>query len=316
MEEKTLFWVFFNLFVLVMLALDLGVFNRKAHEVKMKEALIWSGVWITLALAFNIGLYYFYTPPPGVDRTDSALQFLTGYVIEKSLSVDNIFVFVLIFTYFKVPSKYQHKVLFWGIIGALIMRIIFIFAGVALINKFAWIIYVFGAFLIFTGIKLVIQKDKELHPEKNPLLRLFKKFFRVSNDYDNGKFFTIQNSKKVATPLFVVLLMIETTDLIFAVDSIPAILAITQDPFIVYSSNVFAILGLRSLYFALAGLIKLFHYLHYGLAAILVLVGAKMIVNHYFSSKIISTELSLGLILGILALSVIASVMKPKTKIV
>lgn len=312
MEGKTLYWILFNVFVLIMLALDLGVFNRKAHEVKMKEALIWSAVWIVLALTFNLWLYFNYTPPEGFTSADSALQFLTGYVIEKSLSVDNIFVFVLIFSFFRVPAKYQHKVLFWGIIGALVMRIIFIFAGVALINQFAWIIYVFGAFLIFTGIKLVTQKNKELHPEKNPILKLFKRFFRVSETYDGGKFFTVQNSKKVATPLFVVLIMIETTDLIFAVDSIPAILAVTQDPFIVYSSNVFAILGLRSLYFALAGLVKLFHYLHYGLAAILVLVGTKMILNHYYSAKIISTELSLILIVGILAASVILSLIKPK----
>lgn len=314
MEDKSLYWILFNVFVLLMLALDLGVFNRKAHEVKMKEALIWSGVWISLALIFNAGLYYFYTPPDGYTRADSALQFLTGYVIEKSLSVDNIFVFVLIFTYFKVPAIYQHKVLFWGIIGALIMRVIFIFAGVALINKFAWIIYIFGAFLIFTGIKLVAQKDKEIHPEKNPLLKLFKRFFRVTDTYEGGKFFTIYNHRKAATPLFVVLIMIETTDLIFAVDSIPAILAVTQDPFIVYSSNVFAILGLRSLYFALAGLVKLFKYLHYGLAAILILVGSKMILNHYYSAKIISTELSLILIVLILAGSVIASLLKPGVK--
>ena len=314
MEDKSLYWILFNVFVLLMLALDLGVFNRKAHEVKMKEALIWSGVWISLALIFNAGLYYFYTPPEGYTRADSALQFLTGYVIEKSLSVDNIFVFVLIFTYFKVPAIYQHKVLFWGILGALIMRVIFIFAGVALINKFAWIIYIFGAFLIFTGIKLVAQKDKEIHPEKNPLLKLFKRFFRVTDTYEGGKFFTVCNHRKAATPLFVVLIMIETTDLIFAVDSIPAILAVTQDPFIVYSSNVFAILGLRSLYFALAGLVKLFKYLHYGLAAILILVGSKMILNHYYSAKIISTELSLILIVLILAGSVIASLLKPGVK--
>ncbi|NOS84761.1 MAG: TerC family protein [Ignavibacteria bacterium] len=312
MDEKILYWVLFNVFVLLMLALDLGVFNRKAHEVKIKEAMIWSGVWVVLSLSFNLGIYYFYTPPEGFTRADSALQFLTGYVIEKSLSVDNIFVFVLLFSYFKVPALYQHKVLFWGILGALVMRAIFIFAGVALINHFAWIIYVFGAFLIFTGIKLVTQKDKEIHPEKNPLLKLFKRFFRVSEEYDGGRFFTIKNARKVATPLFVVLIMVETTDLIFAVDSIPAILAITQDPFIVYSSNVFAILGLRSLYFALAGLVKLFHYIHYGLAAILVLVGTKMILNHYYTAKIISTELSLILIVGILAASVVASIMKPK----
>lgn len=315
MESKTLYWVFFNVFVLIMLALDLGIFNRKAHEIKVKEALIWSGVWIFLALSFNIGIYYFYVPPEGYTSADSALQFLTGYVIEKSLSIDNIFVFVLIFSFFKVPAIYQHKVLFWGILGALVMRVIFIFAGVALINQFAWIIYVFGAFLIFTGIKLVTQKDKEIHPEKNPVLKLFKRFFRVTDTYDKGNFFTIQNQKKIATPLFVVLIMIETTDLIFAVDSIPAILAVTKDPFIVYSSNVFAILGLRSLYFAIAGLVKLFHYLHYGLAAILVLVGFKMILNHYYSAKIISTELSLILIVAILAASVIASLLKPKIKL-
>lgn len=312
MDEKILYWVLFNVFVLLMLALDLGVFNRKAHEVKIKEALIWSGVWVVLSLTFNLGIYYFYSPPEGFTRADSALQFLTGYVIEKSLSVDNIFVFVLLFSYFKVPALYQHKVLFWGILGALVMRAIFIFAGVALINHFAWVIYIFGAFLIFTGIKLVLQKDKEIHPEKNPVLKLFKRFFRVSEEYDGSKFFTIKNAKKVATPLFVVLIMVETTDLIFAVDSIPAILAVTQDPFIVYSSNVFAILGLRSLYFALAALVKLFHYLHYGLAAILVLVGTKMILNHYYTAKIISTELSLILIVGILAASVVVSLMKPK----
>lgn len=311
MESKILYWIFFNVFVLVMLAIDLGVFNRKAHEVKIKEALIWSGVWIALALAFNLGLYYYYTPPEGYTSAESALQFLTGYVIEKSLSVDNIFVFVLIFTYFKVPAIYQHKVLFWGIIGALIMRAIFIFAGVALINQFAWIIYVFGGFLVFTGIKLLIQKEKEIHPEKNPLIRLFKRFFRVTESYEGGKFFTIQNSRKVATPLFIVLIMIETTDLIFAVDSIPAILAVTQDPFIVYSSNVFAILGLRSLYFALAGLVKLFRYLQYGLAAILILVGSKMILNHFYAAKIISTELSLILIIAILAASIVTSMLKP-----
>lgn len=312
MSEKTIFWIGFNVFVILMLILDLGVFHRKSHEVKMKEALIWSGVWITLALIFNVGLYFFYTPPPGLKPIDSALQFFTGYIIEKSLSVDNIFVFILIFSYFKVKAEYQHKVLFWGILGALAMRAIFIFTGVALINKFAFVIYIFGAFLILTGIKLALEKDKEIHPEKNPLLRLFKKFFKVSPEYDNGKFFTVKNSRRMATPLFVVLIVVETTDLIFAVDSIPAILAVTQDPFIVYSSNVFAILGLRALYFALAGLMRLFHYLHYGLAAILILVGIKMILNHHYEAKIISTELSLILVLLILAVSVILSVKYPK----
>ncbi len=314
MEQKLFFWIGFNVFVIFMLLLDLGVFNRKAHEIKLKEALIWSGVWVLLALAFNLGLYYFYVPPDGVARADSALQFLTGYVIEKSLSIDNIFVFILIFTYFKVPAMYQHKVLFWGILGALIMRAFFIFAGVALIEKFAWIIYVFGAFLIITGIKLFFQKDKEIHPEKNPVLRLFKKFFKVTDQYDGGKFFTVQNAKKVATPLFIVLLMVETTDLIFAVDSIPAILAVTKDPFIVYTSNVFAILGLRSLYFAVAGIVPLFHYLHYALSFILVFVGIKMIVNHIFGTAVISTEFSLLFICSILVISILGSIIRPIKK--
>lgn len=312
MAEKTIFWIGFNVFVVLMLILDLGVFHRKSHEVKIKEALAWSGVWIALALIFNTGLYFFYTPPPGLTPFDSSLQFFTGYIIEKSLSIDNIFVFVLVFSFFKVKAEYQHKVLFWGILGALVMRAIFIFAGLALINKFAFVIYIFGAFLIFTGIKLALEKNKEIHPEKNPVLKLFKKFFKVSANYDNGKFFTIQNGRKVATPLLVVLIVVETTDLIFAADSIPAILAITQDPFIVYSSNVFAILGLRALYFALAGLMKIFHFLHYGLAAILVLVGFKMILNHYFETDIISIEISLPLILLILVIAIITSIKKPQ----
>ena len=311
MTEKTIFWIGFNAFVLLMLVLDLGIFHRKSHEVKIKEALVWSGVWVALALLFNIGIYFFYTPPPGLKPIDSAMQFFTGYIIEKSLSVDNIFVFVLIFSYFKVRPEYQHKVLFWGILGALVMRAIFIFTGVALINKFAFVIYIFGAFLILTGIKLALEKDKKINPGKNPLLKLFKKFIKVSTEFDNGKFFTKENGKRIATPLLVVLVVVETTDLIFAVDSIPAILAVSRDPFIVYSSNVFAILGLRALYFALAGLMKLFHYLHYGLAAVLVLVGIKMILNHHFETEIISTEISLISVLLILAVSVVFSIKYP-----
>jgi tellurite resistance protein TerC len=312
MENKAWFWILFNVFVLVMLAVDLGVFNRKAHEIRMKEALIWSGVWISLALLFNVGLYFFYVPPAGITQFESAVQFFTGYVIEKSLSIDNIFVFLLVFSYFRVPAKYQHKVLFWGIISALILRAIFIFAGIALISKFSFVIYIFGIFLIITGIKLAKEKDKEINPGKNYAVNLFRKFFKVTPEYHEDKFYIKEKGKKKATPLFLVLIVIETTDLIFAVDSIPAILAVTQDPFIVYSSNVFAILGLRALYFALAGLMKLFHLLHYGLAAILVLVGVKMVVNHYFSAKIISTELSLILILIILTISVIASIKRPQ----
>jgi len=298
-----------------MLAIDLGVFNRKAHEIRMKESLVWSGVWISLALLFNVGLYFFYTPPAGTSQFESAMQFFTGYIIEKSLSVDNIFVFLLVFSYFKVPAKYQHKVLFWGIVGALILRAIFIFAGVALINQFSFVIYIFGIFLIFTGIKLATEKDKEIHPDKNIVVKLFKKFFKFIPEFREDKFFIREKGKVTATLLFLVLIVIETTDVIFAVDSIPAILAVTQDSFIVYSSNVFAILGLRALYFALAGLMQLFHYLHYGLAAILVLVGIKMLVNHYFSEKIISTELSLILILLILIISVITSIKKPRKDI-
>lgn len=311
MTEKTIFWIGFNAFVIIMLVLDLGFFHRKSHEVKIKEALTWSGVWIALALIFNAGIYFFYTPPPGLKPIDSTMQFFTGYIIEKSLSVDNIFVFVLIFSYFKVKPEYQHKVLFWGILGALVMRAIFIFTGVALINKFTFVIYIFGVFLILTGIKLALEKDKKINPEKNPVLKVFKKFFGVSPEYANGKFFTRENGKRIATPLLVVLIVVETTDLIFAVDSIPAILAVTKDPFIVYSSNIFAILGLRALYFALAGMMKLFHYLHYGLAAILVLVGVKMILNHHFKAEIISTEISLVLVLVILAVSVVFSIKYP-----
>jgi tellurite resistance protein TerC len=296
-------WIGFNLFVLLMLALDLGVFHRKSHEVGMKEALVWSGVWITLALSFNVIIYLWKGPELGI-------QFLTGYLIEKSLSIDNIFVFVLLFSYFSVPPKYQHKVLFWGIIGALIMRAIFIFAGTALIEKFHWIIYVFGAFLIFTGIRMAMNHGTKIDPARNPVVRLFKKLFPVTEEYHGSNFWIRQSGKWVATPLFVVLILIEVTDLIFAVDSIPAILAITKDPFIVYTSNVFAILGLRSLYFALAGLMHLFRYLHYGLAAILVFVGGKMLLTDVFK---IPVGISLGVILLILVASVLPSVLKRKS---
>jgi len=229
------FWVGFNLFVLALLAIDLGVFHKKTHEVKIREALIWSAVWITLALLFNLLIWYWM-------GKIKALEFLTGYLIEKSLSVDNIFVFILLFSYFHVDSKYQHKILFWGIIGALVMRIALILLGVELLNRFHWVIYIFGALLIFTGIKMALQKDKEIHPERNPVLKLFKRFMPVTHDHQGGKFFVRVGGKLAATSLFVVLLVVETTDLIFAVDSIPAILAITRDPFIVYTSNVMAIL--------------------------------------------------------------------------
>jgi tellurite resistance protein TerC len=300
METSIWAWIGFNIFVLAMLMLDLGVFHRKAHEVKIKEALAWSTVWITLALLFNLVVYFF-------EGREQALEFLTGYLIEKSLSIDNIFVFIIIFSFFHVPASYQHKVLFWGILGALIMRAIFIAAGIALLEKFYWIIYIFGGFLIFTGIKMITGKDKKIEPEKNPVIKLFRKIFPVTPDYVGSSFLISINGKRIATPLFVVLLMIETTDVIFAVDSIPAILAITKDPFIVYTSNVFAILGLRALYFAIAGIIQMFRFLSYGLAAILVFVGAKMMLVDIYKIPI---EISLGIVAGILAISIIASIVK------
>lgn len=295
-------WVGFLAFVILLLAIDLGVFHRKSHEVKIKEALIWSAIWITLALIFNYGVYIFM-------GKEKALEFLTGYLIEKSLSVDNLFVFIMLFTFFNVNPKYQHKVLFWGILGALIMRAFFIFAGVALINKFHWIIYIFGAFLVFTGIKMLFHKDEKIEPDKNPLVKLFKKIFPLTENMHGSKFFVRINAKTFATPLFIVLLIIEFTDLIFAVDSIPAILAISSDTFIIFTSNVFAILGLRALYFALAGITKYFHYLKYGLSAILVFVGVKMVIVGFYKIPIVYSLLT---ILGILVVSVITSIIIPQ----
>jgi tellurite resistance protein TerC len=286
-----------------MLVLDLGVFHRRAHTVKFREALAWSGAWIVLAAIFAVVIFFWHGRTP-------ALEFVTGYVIELSLSVDNLFVFLLIFRFFQVPAIHQHKVLFWGILGALIMRAIFIAAGVSLIQKFHWIIYAFGAFLVYSGIKLFFQEEAEIHPEKNPVLRLFRRWVPVTKDYVGNKFF-VRSAGLYATPLFVVLLVVETTDLLFAVDSIPAILAITRDAFIVYTSNVFAILGLRSMYFALAGMMEMFRYLHYGLSLVLIFVGAKMLVSHYFE---IPTLVALAAVAGVLAISVIASMANPKKK--
>jgi len=293
-------WLIFGAVVLGLLALDLGVFHRKSHEVKIKEALIWSGVWISLALAFNAFVYFTRGSGP-------ALEFLAGYLIEEALSVDNLFVFLLIFSYFRVPSIVQHKVLFWGILGALLMRALFIVAGISLIEKFHWIIYVFGAFLIYTGIRMVTEQGKEIHPERNPVLRLFRRLVPVTETYVEDRFFVMKGARRFATPLFIVLLMVETTDLIFAVDSIPAILAITRDPFIVYTSNVFAILGLRSLFFALAGLMKLFRYLNYGLCFILVFVGLKMLLAEFFKIPIV---VALGVIIAILGASILVSILR------
>jgi len=307
MTNQILFWVIFNLFVLAMLILDLKVFHRKVHVIRIKEALIWSAVWITLSLLFNILVYYKF-------GKTLALEYLTGYVIEYSLSVDNIFVFILIFSYFAVKGEYQHRVLFWGIIGALVMRAIFIFAGVALINRFHWIVIIFGGFLVFTGIRMLFQKEAEVDPEKNPIVRFFKRFLPVTDDYHGKNFFIKKNHKLYATPLFLVLLIIESSDLIFAVDSIPAILAVSKNPFIVYTSNIFAIMGLRSLYFALSGIMGLFRYLKVGLAFVLTFVGVKMLLA--FIHIEIPILLSLGVIISILMFSVLASVLikLPKTE--
>jgi tellurite resistance protein TerC len=297
METPIIFWLIFNAFVLIMLALDLGVFHRKSHEVSVKEALTWTFVWIFLALIFN-GILYFWR------GQQQALEFFTGYLVEKALSVDNIFVFIMIFTYFQIPSQYQHKVLFWGIIGALIMRVIFIFAGVALLEKFHFTIYIFGALLIFTGIKMFNHGSSKIEPDKNPVLKFFKKFMPVTKTLHGDKFFTRIDGKRYATPLFLVLILVETTDLIFAVDSIPAILAITQDQFIVYTSNVFAILGLRSLYFALSGIVHRFWLLSYALAIVLIFVGIKMTLIDFYKIPI---EWSLLFIATIITASIFLS---------
>lgn len=302
MEHSLTLWVLFNVFIVFMLIIDLAVFNRKAHEITIKESLIWTAVWIVLAIIFGVGLYFYMDPK-------SSLDFFTGYLIEKSLSVDNIFVFILVFSYFGVKPEFQHKVLFWGIFGALVMRFIFIFLGVALIDRFDWVVYIFGAFLVYTGIRMAFEMEKEVHPEKNPVLKLVRRFIPVSSEYEGDRFFTRINGKKMATPLFVVLVVIETTDLVFAVDSIPAILAITTDQFLVYSSNAFAILGLRALYFALSGVMKLFHYLHYGLAAILSFVGVKMIIADFYHMP---TPYALGFVALAIFASVMASILFPK----
>ncbi|MCX8011732.1 MAG: TerC family protein [Desulfobacterota bacterium] len=296
-------WGGFIIFVLGMLALDLGVFHRNAHVVSLREALIWCATWVSLALIFNLGILFF-------RGGETALTFFTGYLIEYSLSVDNIFVFLLIFRYFRVPTLYQHKVLFWGILGALIMRAIFIFMGITLIQRFHWMVLVFGIFLVVSGIKMAFQKDKEIHPEKNLVLRLFRKIMPVTGNYEEDKFFLKKEKTLFATPLFIVLLVVETTDVVFALDSVPAVLAITRDPFIVYTSNVFAILGLRALFFALAGIMRLFHYLHYGLSVILVFVGIKMIIADFYP---IPTVISLGVIGSILFISIALSLLKPSS---
>lgn len=269
--SSTWLWIGFSVFILLMLSLDLGLLNRKAHTIKYREAATWSIVWVTLALLFA-GLVFYY------QGSNRGLEFLTGYLIELSLSVDNLFVFLLIFSYFKVPSKYQHRVLFWGVMGALVMRLTMIFVGAALINRFHWIIYIFGAFLVYTGIKMFSQEELDIQPEDNPIVRLVTRYIPITRHYEEQKFFTRVNGKLVGTLLLLVLVIVEVTDLVFAVDSIPAIFAITTNTFIVYTSNVFAILGLRSMYFLLAGVVEKFQYLKMGLAIVLTFIGAKMLV--------------------------------------
>lgn len=307
MSDRLFLWIVFNVFVLGMLALDLGVFHRKAHAVSLKEALVWCCVWVSLALTFNAGIYIWSGP-------EKALEFLTGYLIEYSLSVDNVFVFVIIFSYFAVPAAYQHRVLFWGILGALVMRAIFIVMGAALLTAFHWMIYVFGGFLIITGIKLLLTGDHKLEPEKNPVVRLVRRVMRVTHEYHGQHFFLWKNGHLWVTPLFLVLVVIESTDVIFAMDSIPAIFGITLDPFIVYTSNVFAILGLRALYFLLAGVMDMFRYLKVGLSLVLCFVGAKMMIVDLYKIPI---GVSLGVVAGILGVSIVASLLgPPKAKMV
>ncbi|MCW5548049.1 MAG: TerC family protein [Opitutaceae bacterium] len=300
-------WLAFFAFISAMLALDLGVFHRVAHEVKMKEALRWCAVWIGLALAFNVLLWWWRGPVP-------AKEFFAAYIVEKALSVDNVFVFILVFTYFRVPPRFQHRVLFWGVVGAVIMRTVFILVGVSVLARFHWVIYIFGAFLLFTGIKMALpgKSEVDVNPEHNWIVRLFRRFYPVAPHDDNGRFFTIHQGRRMATPLFVVLLVIESTDVVFAVDSLPAVLAITRDGFIALTSNVFAILGLRAMYFALNGIMQLFRYLKLGLALILVFIGVKMLIESWYKVPI---AVSLGVIGGVLVVSVLASVLIPdKTK--
>jgi len=301
--HSVLFWILFNLFVIVVLTFDLGVLHRRPHVIKFREALGWSAAWILLAASFAVLVYFWH-------GRGATLDFVTGYLIEQSLSVDNLFVFLLIFRYFRVPAQHQHKVLSWGIVGALAMRAIFILLGVSLIHRFAWITYVFGAFLVYTGIQLFRHKEMQVNPEGNLLIRAFRRWVPVTPDFVEGKFL-VRRKGLYATPLLIVLLVVETTDLLFAVDSIPAVLAITTDPFIVYTSNVFAILGLRSMYFALAGMMEAFHYLHYGLSVILVFIGAKMLLAEFYP---IGTHVALAVVIGVLAISIAASVLHPSGK--
>jgi len=301
MSSEVWMWIGFNVVVLILLFLDLRVFHRKTHVIGIREALLWSAFWIGLSLLFNLGIYFW-------RGSETALHFLTAYLIEKSLSVDNLFVFLLIFTYFAVPALYQHKVLFWGILGAIVMRLAFILAGVAIVERFHWALYILGAFLVVAAIRLALRKDEKIDPGRNPVLRLFRRFVRVTEDYEGDRFFVRRAGLWMATPLLIVVLVVETTDIVFAVDSVPAVLGITLDRFIAYSSNVCAILGLRALYFALAGVIGMFRYLSYGLAAVLFFIGVKMLVVDVYEMPV---GIALGVVGGVLIISIAMSLLNP-----
>ncbi len=294
-------WVAFAVVVTGMLCLDLGIFHRKAHSVGFREAAVWSVVWIVLALVFAGGVWW------GRSQGDAVL-FVTSWLVEWSLSLDNIFVFMVIFTFFQVPDHYRHRLLFFGILGSVVMRALFIVAGIAIIQRFAWVTWVLGAFLVITGVRMAVSHDEEIHPDRNPLLRLFRRFFPVAQGYGEGHFFVREGGRRMATPLFVVLLVVETTDVVFAVDSVPAVLAITSDPFLVYTSNVFAILGLRSMYFALSGTMARMRFLHYGLAAILSFVGVKMLLASVYHVAPLASLAVIGTLLG---LSIVMSLVFP-----
>jgi tellurite resistance protein TerC len=298
--NETLLYVIFLVFILAMLAIDLGVFNRKAHTVTLKEAIFWSIVWTVLALLFNLGIYFYAGTTP-------ALEFFTGYVVERALSFDNIFVFVIIFSYFGVPSRYHHRALFWGVIGALITRAIFISMGAVLIARFEWILYLFGVVLVVSGWKMMSERDIEVHPDKNIFIRAARKVLPVATGYESGKFFLWKERVLHCTPLFLVLLTIESTDIVFAVDSIPAVFGVTKDPFIVFSSNIFAILGLRATYFLLAGVMETFHYLSHGLSLVLIFIGMKMLLADFVHIPI---GISLAVVMIVLTLAVIASLIR------
>ncbi len=303
-QTEWIAWGLFNAFVILMLWVDLKWLHKENRPMRLSEALGWTAFWVGLAMAFCAGVWK-------VQGANHGMQFLAGYVLEESLSVDNLFVFLLVFSYFKVPAHAQHKVLFWGILGALVLRAIFIFAGVALIHRFEWITYLFGAFLIYTGAKLFLDDEKDVHPDHNPVVKFFRRLMPVTSGYEGESFFVKRDARVWATPLFIVLIVIETTDIIFAIDSIPAVLSISSDPFIIYTSNIFAILGLRSLFFALNSVMQLFHYLHYGLGAILIFVGVKMGISHYVHIPI---GVSLSIIGSILMFSVIISIIIGKQK--